>query len=132
MRKLRMLTTGGQSWRKSRFCSQERARRRRRDFQVQGSVRDARLEKRKMMSADVPVPIPSTNPKVALSTIFWNGGAPLDSGGKQGIPSPAASGAMKTITFTNYATSTIYPFLRTANGGQDPNDSNDGFYDPQD
>ncbi len=92
------------------------------------------LEARCLMSADTPIPIPSANPVVDLSTIFWNGEtAPLNPvTGKTGIPSPAASGAMKTITLTNYATSTIYPFLRTSNDGQDPNDSHNGFYDPQD
>jgi hypothetical protein len=78
------------------------------------------------------VPIPSTNPQVALSTIFWNGeAAPLDANGLPNIPSPAASGAAKTITITNYGQETIYPFLRTANTGQDPH-SNNEYYDPQD
>ncbi len=80
------------------------------------------------------VPIPASNPRVALSTIFWNGEAtPLDTEtGKPNIPSPQAAGAAKTITITNYGKETIYPFLRTANDGKDPNDSNDGYYDPQD
>ena len=94
----------------------------------------SRLEDRCLLSADAPIPVPSSNPVVALSTIFWNGEpTPLNPvTGKTDLPSPAAAGAMKTITLTNYATSMIYPFLRTSNDGQDPNDSNDGFYDPQD
>lgn len=85
-------------------------------------------------AGDTPIPIPSANPVVDLSTIFWNGEPnPINTvTGKKGIPSPAAAGAMKTITLTNYATNTIYPFLRTSNDGQDPNDSHNGFYDPQD
>jgi hypothetical protein len=85
-------------------------------------------------AGDTPIPIPSANPVVDLSTIFWNGEPnPINTvTGKTGIPSPAAAGAMKTITLTNYATNTIYPFLRTSNDGQDPNDSHNGFYDPQD
>ncbi|WP_145952153.1 hypothetical protein [Paludisphaera borealis] len=85
------------------------------------------------MSADIPIPI--TNPVVPLSTIFWNGeAAPLnkDGNGKANIPSPEASGAAKTITITNYGTDTLYPYLRTANDGKDPNDSLNRYYDPQD
>jgi hypothetical protein len=88
-------------------------------------------EEYRLMSADIP--IPATNPVVPLSTIFWNGEAePLNPNGKTNIPSPDAAGAAKTITITNYDTDTIYPFLRTENSGQDPNDSNEGPYDPQD
>lgn len=92
------------------------------------------LEVRCMMAADLPIPIPSTNPVVELSTIFWNGEeAPLNPvTGLTGIPSPAASGAAKTITLTNYSPDMIYPFLRTSNDGKDPNDSLNRFYDPQD
>src|SRR5262245_48918767 len=83
------------------------------------------------MSADIL--IPATNPMVPLSTIFWNGESePLNPNGKSNIPSPDAAGAAKTITITNYDSKTIYPFLRTENNGQDPNDSNQGHYDPQD
>lgn len=126
---------------KIRSTSRLRAGRRRREAVLQGSVRDCGLEERLMMTGGVPIPLVQLNNpnlNVALSTIFWNGGAPLNTvTGKAGVSSPAASGAMKTITFTNYSPNTAYPFLRTANGGQDPNDSTkngpqQGFYDPQD
>ena len=80
----------------------------------------------------VAVPIPS-NKNVPLSTIIWNGEAkPLNPEGKQNIPSPASVGAAKTITITNNGTDTIYPFLRGANTGIDPNSTPPGLYDPQD
>ncbi len=92
------------------------------------------LEVRLMMAADIPIPIPASNPVVELSTIFWNGEAtPLNTDkGLNGIPSPAAAGAAKTITLTNFSPDTIYPFLRTSNDGKDPNDSQKRLYDPQD
>src|SRR5271166_7038524 len=72
----------------------------------------------------VAVPIPTTNPRVDLSTIFWNGEAkPLNPGGKPNIPSPASVGAAKTITITNSGPDMIYPFLRGQNGGSDPHAS---------
>ncbi len=91
-----------------------------------------RLEERCLLSEVVP--IPASNPRVDLSTIFWNGEAtPLDTTtGIYNIPSPVASGAAKTITITNYGADPIYPFLRSANDGQDPNDPQDRYYDPQD
>src|SRR5262245_15237045 len=82
------------------------------------------LEERRMMSVSHH-PTPSANPVVELATIFWNGGAPLNPvTGVTGIASPDAEGAGKTITITNYGPETIYPFLRSANSGQDPNDAN--------
>jgi hypothetical protein len=110
--------------------SDHRQFRKRAEFNSQFLV----LEERCLMSVSPPIPIPSANKVVDLSTIFWNGETnPLNTAkGKTGIPSPAASGAMKTITLTNYSTSTIYPFLRSSNDGTDPNDSNKGYYDPQD
>jgi hypothetical protein len=89
------------------------------------------LEERRLLS--VAVPIPTTNPRVGLSSIFWNGEMmPLNPGGKTGLPSPASVGAAKTITITNTGPSVIYPFLRGQNGGTDPNDPNNSPYDPQD
>ena len=87
-----------------------------------------------MMAADLPIAIPASNPVVPLSTIFWNGEAtPLNPvTGLNNIPSPAESGAAKTITLTNFSLEMIYPFLRTSNDGKDPNDSQNRFYDPQD
>jgi hypothetical protein len=99
------------------------------------------LEDRCLLSAPAPVPIPTAqimSHTVDLSTIFWNGGAPLTgSAGVQGISSPDAEGAGKTFTMTNYGPETIYPFLRSANTGQDPHSTNfvqdvSGWYDPQD
>ncbi len=83
--------------------------------------------------AGLAIPIPSSNKQVELSKIFWNGEPqPLaPKGGLSNIPSPAASGAAKTITITNSSSSTIYPFLRGQNNGTDPH-SNNQYYDPQD
>ncbi|MDR3633915.1 MAG: hypothetical protein P4L84_08930 [Isosphaeraceae bacterium] len=90
------------------------------------------LEVRTMMS----VAVPSSNPVVPLSTIFWNGEPdPLNPKGLKNIPSPEASGAAKTFTITNTAPFTIYPFLRGANTGTDPNSKApflNAPYDPQD
>lgn len=79
------------------------------------------------------IPIPSSNPRVDLSKIFWNGEpAPLaPKGGFPNVPSPASVGAAKTITITNSSNSTIYPFLRGQNNGADPHSGNQ-WYDPQD
>jgi len=113
--------------------SKNRKRRQRASFRFEL----LRLEDRRMMSV-APHAIPSTNQVVDLSTIFWNGGAPLNTvTGVPGLMSPDAEGAGKTITITNYGTETIYPFLRSSNSGKDPNDANKntdggGFYDPQD
>jgi hypothetical protein len=69
----------------------------------------------------------------ALNQIFWNGGAPLNPNGVQGI---TASPTVKTITITNTTDQTIYPILRDANTGQDPHNTNmsnpSNYYDPQD
>jgi hypothetical protein len=86
---------------------------------------------------DPEVPKGSNTP---LDQIFWNGatpsnptGAPLNPGGVTGI---TAAPTMKTITITNTTTKTIYPILRDANTGQDPNNTNKNnpgnYYDPQD
>src|SRR6516164_2895995 len=111
--------------------------RRRRPFQPQLML----LEDRCLLSAPAPLEIPIPPDQIMkhtvdLKTIFWNGGDPLTgSAGVQGISSPdAAPGAGKTITITNYGPETIYPFLRSANTGQDPHASNyvkdvSGWYD---
>lgn len=95
-----------------------------------------RLEDRCLLAGDapVPVPIPTTNPMVALSTIFWNGEAqPLNPAGKPNIQAPDKVGAAKTITIKNNSTTdTIYPFLRGGNFGSDPNSTSGKLYDPQD
>ncbi len=90
------------------------------------------LEGRPLLS--MVVPIPASNPRVQLSSIFWNGEArPLNTGGLWDVPSPASVGAAKTITITNNGSDTIYPFLRGENGGKDPNaTSTNQYYDPQD
>ncbi|MDG3004354.1 hypothetical protein [Paludisphaera mucosa] len=89
------------------------------------------LEDRRLPAAIVP--IPQTNPRVALSTIFWNGEpTPLNSAGLANVPAPASVGAAKTVTITNGSSSTIYPFLRGQNGGIDPNATPQAPYDPQD
>jgi len=83
----------------------------------------------------IVVPIPTSNPVVELSTIFWNGEKePLnpDGKGKLNIPAPYEVGAAKTITIINNSDDTIFPFLRGQNSGTDPNSSNKGPYDPQD
>jgi hypothetical protein len=89
------------------------------------------LESRGLLTAMVPVP--ASNPRVPLSTIFWNGeAAPLNPNGKRNIPSPESVGAAKTITLTNTSAAMIYPFLRGQNGGIDPNAKPPAPYDPQD
>ena len=101
-----------------RIVGGERRPRRRASFKPQPLP----LEARCLLSVDVDVPIPTSNLRVDLSKIFWNGEAmPLNPGGKDNIPSPAAAGAMKTITITNNGPDTIYPFLRGQNSGTDPN-----------
>ena len=77
-----------------------RSDRRQRRNPVAFKPRLLRLEERCVMSAGIPIPIPSSNPVVPLSTIFWNGEpTPLNTvTGKANIPSPAAAGAMKRIT----------------------------------
>jgi hypothetical protein len=86
------------------------------------------LEERCMMTG-VPVPAASLKNQEPLGAIFWNGGDPINkNGGKYGVKSPQASGAMKTITLTNFSNQWIYPFLRTANDGKAGNN----YYDPQD
>jgi hypothetical protein len=116
-----------------------RSRRARRQCQRQARKRAAfqaqilSLEERCLLSKYV-VPVPD-NPiaKGGLPEIFWNGGPPINPDSKFGSkPSPAAKGAMKTITLTNYSANTIFPFMRSENIGKDPNDSRDGYYDPQD
>lgn len=89
------------------------------------------LEERSLPAAIVP--IPASNPRVALSTIFWNGEAkPLGPNGLPNILSPEAAGAAKTVKITNNSPTTIYPFLRGQNDGQDPNATPAAAYDPQD
>ena len=90
------------------------------------------LEERTLLS--VAVPIPTSNPRVRLSTIFWNGEpTPLNTkDGKPNIPALDKAGAIKTITITNSSNDTIYPFLRGANSGEDPNSTSGKLYDPQD
>jgi hypothetical protein len=106
------------------------------------------LEDRCLPSGVVSIPpnqIPPdqiANHTADLNTIFWNGGAPINT--VSGLPkqapyfmSPDGEGAGKTFTMTNYGPDTIYPFLRSANTGQDPHSSNfvkdvSGWYDPQD
>ena len=107
-------------------------RRQRRDLQATDSISDSRLEERCMMSAD-PVPIPASNPRVLSQRhLLERRATDRHSHGVAGVPSPADVGAMKTITITNFSSETIYPFLRTANDGKDPNDSKNRYYDPQD
>jgi hypothetical protein len=89
------------------------------------------LEGRVLLSNGVP--IPASNPRVPLSTIFWNGEAePLNPSGLNNVPSPQMAGAAKWITITNNSAGMIYPFLRGGNFGQDPNSTGGTFYDPQD
>lgn len=100
-----------------------------RRFQVASEV--LRLEDRCLLSG---VPIPAgqlAGHQVPLSNIFWNGGPSTVSG--QNLPSPSASGAMKTITLTNNGPDTVYPFIRGENKGKDPNaTTTNQYYDPQD
>jgi hypothetical protein len=89
------------------------------------------LEGRLLLSLEVP--IPTTNPRVPLSTIFWNGEpTPLNPSGKANIPAPDKVGAAKTITLINNSADTIFPFLRGGNFGEDPNSTSGSLYDPQD
>jgi hypothetical protein len=68
--------------------SKQRQPRPRASFKPQHSL----LEDRCLPS--VAVPIPTTNTRVFLATIFWNGEAtPLNPGGKPNIPSPSSVGA---------------------------------------
>lgn len=95
------------------------------------------LEERCLMAAPTPlreggIPVPDVSLKnqVLLSSIFWNGGAPIaKKGGVSGLKSPEANNAMKTITITNFSNEFIYPFMRSENSGQAKGDE---FYDPQD
>lgn len=91
------------------------------------------LEERQLLS--IGVQVPTTNVKVPLSKIFWNGEArPLNTDGR-GLPniqSPADAGSMKTLTIKNNGDATIYPFLRGQNIGFDDNAKPPGPYDPQD
>jgi hypothetical protein len=117
-------------WLRRNRGSKQRRRRRQASYKVEL----LQLEDRRLLA---PVPIPQANPRVDLSSIFWNGGAPLNPNGFDGVTSPDANGAGKTITISNYGPHTIYPFLRSENGGKDPNSTKvtkDGekWYDPQD
>ena len=88
------------------------------------------------------VPLEQADHPVDMGTIFWNGGKAINKGtpddpnpfADEKIDAPDVTGAEKTITFTNYGTTTIYPFLRTENQGKDPNASPavKQYYDPQD
>ena len=128
-----------------RLGSWDRARlgRRRADRRFQVAAEVLRLEERTMLSrgvlppAQLQVPIPAgqlKNDQVALSTIIWNGGPPLNTSSNfANVPSPSQAGAMKTVALTNNGPNTIYPFLRGENGGKDPNaTSANVLYDPQD
>jgi hypothetical protein len=90
------------------------------------------LEARCLLSGGVP--IPGTNVRVDLKTIFWNGGPPINTtDGLDNIPSPTTDHAEKSITISNDGPDMIYPFLRGQNSGQDPNSTGPTqFYDPQD
>ncbi|MHB1556939.1 MAG: hypothetical protein ACYC61_05620, partial [Isosphaeraceae bacterium] len=106
--------------------------RRRADRRFQVASESLRLEERCLLSG---VPIPAgqlADHQVPLSNIFWNGGPSLAPGG-QDLPSPAAAGAMKTVTLTNNSPEMIYPFIRGENQGKDPNaTTTNQYYDPQD
>lgn len=89
------------------------------------------LEERTLLSVEVP--IPASNPRVPLSTIFWNGEpTPLNPAGKANVPAPDKVGAGKTITIINNSAEMIFPFLRGGNFGEDPNSTSGALYDPQD
>ena len=112
------------------------ASRRRADRRLHVVAEVLRLEARCMLSGGVPI---RGNPVVRLKEIFWYGGTPLSrqSPFTDSLPSPEDAGAAKTITITNYGTTTIYPFLRTENTGKDPHSNdkktkNNQYYDPQD
>src|SRR4029078_6395225 len=107
----------------------QRARRRHASFRFQLM----QLEERRLLSASAPqdIPIPAAQIRdhtVNLSTIFWNGGPPINPAGVAGLMSPDAEGAGKTITITNYSADPIYPYPRSANNEK----TNGQFYDPQD
>jgi hypothetical protein len=119
--------------------------RRRADRRLHAAAELLRLEDRCMLSktgADLPpnqVPLDQAANQVRMGTIFWNGGKAINQDAKENpfrnddIPAPDATGAEKTITFTNYGTTTIYPFLRTENTGKDPGSTGKNqYYDPED
>ena len=109
---------------------------RRRDhhgFRVAAEV--CRLEDRCMLSTGHNQ-FPPTQVKnaVPVSSILWNGGPAMPGApSTASFPSPSAAGAMKTITLTNNGPSMVYPFIRGANTGQDPNaTSTNKYYDRSD
>jgi hypothetical protein len=115
--------------------SRERAglSRRRANRRIEVGAEVMRLEERQMLSGG-GVPVPTANPVVDLSTIFWNGGPPLNTEtGIPDVPAPYQADAVKTITIRNNSTTAmIYPFLTGENIGQDPLSTTQPFYDPQD
>jgi hypothetical protein len=99
------------------------------------------LEDRCLLSGVDPV-VPTTNliPDITKpNSLFWNGGSPFTTYGVSGITvPPTGPNTMKTITITNTSSQTIYPFLRDANTGADPQNAGlspnnpQNLYDPQD
>jgi len=108
-------------------------RRGRRGFRMKAEI--CRLEDRCMLST-LPNQFPPNQVKnaVPVSSILWNGGPAMPGApSTASFPSPSAAGAMKTITLTNNSGAMVYPFIRGANTGQDPNaTSTNKYYDPQD
>ncbi len=133
-----MMFTNWMSWFAMQIRCRNSVRQHRRSPLRMLAPQDWLLEDRCLLSAAVPVPAGSTPiPGVnAPNQIFWNGGAPLNPPSAGGIPTVTDTPPAKTITISNTTSQTIYPFLRGANTGQDPNSTNqtniNQYYDPQD
>lgn len=117
-----MLVRSLLSWLKPR-SSTHRVRRRRSHPLSERGLRDWLLEERCVPSSDPVLPGNNGN----LTNIFWNGGASFNPNfpvypNPGGNPPPAAAPPAKLLTITNNnPTLTVYPFLRDANTGTDPN-----------
>ena len=130
----RLFELGGRMLRSEGTGRARSSRRRdRQGFRIAAEI--SRLEERCMLSTS-PNQFPSGQVKnaVPVSSILWNGGPAMPGApSTASFQSPSAAGAMKTITLTNNGTSMVYPFIRGANTGQDPNaTSTNKYYDPQD
>src|SRR5262245_14741865 len=119
-----MVFPGSLSWLKHRLGLRNKARQRQRNPLPRFVPRLLPLEDRCLLSADPMVPAGSTT---ALNQIFWNGGAATFGTGPAGFISGIVDAPTeRTITITNTTDQTIYPILREANTGKDPNNKNNG------
>lgn len=126
-------------WLKSGTRPTHRASSRRRSTSIVGGAWDWQLEDRCVPSSDPLVPAVNTS---SLSQIFWNGGGPTSGAGPASFISNITDvPTARSIVISNTSDQTIFPYLRDANSGQDPNNKGqsgtaganpNNWYDTQD